>query len=268
MQTLGQRGQKALIRRVKPADAGDADHPAVGVAAERQIDRHVREEAVLQKIFRVVDQQQLEGIQLLKTLEICTGVPLVGSGCFGHAADGNGVAVDLQRLSLVCQEVDADGLQICPDGGVVKHDLGPFVVAGHVVHRCDLDKFSAQVGDDGIVVHQFVVHVAGDGDDVRLERGDPLDQLRIVVAELMQMQIGQLNDPDVRGQLVGLDLIVALDKALMLCNEGEDAPQGRQQHRQPQHELKDAQDDLFQRAETGLAGRVMRSQNVSLLSGS
>ena len=62
----------------------------------------------------------------------------------------------------------------------------------------------------------------------------------------MQMQIGQLNDPDVRGQLVGLDLIVALDEALMLCNKGEDAPQGRQQHRQPQHELKDAQNDFFQ----------------------
>ena len=76
----------------------------MGVAAERQIDRHVREEAVLQKIFRVVDQQQLEGIQLLKTLEICTGVPLVGSGCFGHAADGAAQAGGLAAL----EEHDAD----------------------------------------------------------------------------------------------------------------------------------------------------------------
>ena len=218
----------------------------MGVAAERQIDLHVGKVAVFQKIFRVVDQQQLEGIQLFKTLEIFAGVPLVGSRRFGHAADGDGVAVDLQGLSLVGKEVDADGFQIFPDGGVVKHDLGPLVVAGRVVHRRDLDKRSAQVGDDRIVVHQLVVHVAGDGDDVRLERGDPLDQLRIVVAELPQVQVGQLDDPDVRGQLVGLDLIVALDEALMLCNKGEDAPQGRQQHRQPQHEPKDAQNDFFQ----------------------
>ena len=218
----------------------------MGVAAERQIDLHVREIAVFQKILRVVDQQQLEGIQLFKTLEIFAGVPLVGSGCFGHAADGDGVAVDFQRLGLIGKEVDADGFQIFPDGGVVKHDLGPLVVAGHIIHRRDLDKLFAQVGDDRIVVHQLVVHVAGDGDDVRLERGDPLDQLRVVVAELPQMQIGQLDDPNVRGQLVGLDLIVALDEALVVCDEGEDAPQGRQQHRQPQYEPKNAQNDFFQ----------------------
>ena len=73
-----------------------------------------------------------------------------------------------------------------------------------------------------------------------------VDQLRIVVAELPQVQVRQLDDPDVRGQLVGLDLIVALDEALVVCDEGEDAPQGRQQHRQPQHEPKNAQNDFFQ----------------------
>lgn len=112
-----------------------------------------------------------------------------------YAANRDVAAVDKNFLRLVFQSVDADAFKKRPEISNVQGAV-PFVVALDIIDGADV----CRLPDEAFGVVDFFRlsrnQVAGEHDDIGIERFDFFDQPALIFAKPFVVQVGDVNDPE------------------------------------------------------------------------
>ena len=89
------------------------------------------------------------------------------------------------------------------------------MVARRIIHRCDLDKLLQKIDDYRIIRIFIDVHITRNRNDIGIQIANAFNQLGILGAILVQVQVGQFHNAQIAYVLIGLHTVKRRDKGLI-----------------------------------------------------